>query len=504
MRRSLKALRVHALFRLPVWILMSIAASGASGGSGTYYYDDLGRLKAVQYEDGTGLSYRYDAAGNRTEQYFGPLVTFAVTAASVSEGNSITFTVTKSGDASIAASVGYETKDISAQAGVDYTAPSANARLEFASGQTNRTFSVSTTQDAIYEGVESLRAILRDPSQAGVVATQSVDVAINDNDPAPVIAVASGSADEGDPVVLVLSKTNSTALTHSVTYSSAAGSAAAGTDFSSQSGTVSFAPAEMSKTISIPVTEDLAFEGQEAFTVSLSSPTNGASLGQLTATATINEDDPAPAFAIDDPAAVTEFQPIVFTVTKANATALTHTVTYSTASGTATAGSDFSSVSGTLSFGSQETSKTITVNTIDDAALESATEAFTVQLSAPSAGAIIADASGIGTISDNDSQVPGSSTVSSSEYYSTDGSYTVSWTAVSGNPTRYDLYETKYNRFGNLVHQNKIIYSGLLLSKLAGGGSGDYWYHVKACNALGCSAASNSIHVTVCLTGTQC
>lgn len=32
----------------------------------TYEYDDLGRLKKVIYDDGSHVTYQYDAAGNRT------------------------------------------------------------------------------------------------------------------------------------------------------------------------------------------------------------------------------------------------------------------------------------------------------------------------------------------------------------------------------------------------------------------------------------------------------
>jgi YD repeat-containing protein len=35
-------------------------------GSATYEYDALGRLTRVTYDDGSSISYGYDAAGNRT------------------------------------------------------------------------------------------------------------------------------------------------------------------------------------------------------------------------------------------------------------------------------------------------------------------------------------------------------------------------------------------------------------------------------------------------------
>src|SRR5690606_17228457 len=66
-----------------------------------------------------------------------------------------------------------------------------------------------------------------------------------------------------------------------------------------------------------------------------------------------------------------------------------------------TSGSDFTAGSGTLSFASGEAAKSIVIATTDDGSTESA-ETMTVGLSNATGGATIADASGTGTINDND------------------------------------------------------------------------------------------------------
>ena len=76
------------------------------------------------------------------------------------------------------------------------------------------------------------------------------------------------------------------------------------------------------------------------------------------------------------------------------------TVAYSTANGTATAGSDYTATSGTLTFAAGEASKTVHVDIGGDTASE-ANETFTVRLSNAS-GATIADATAVGTIVDDD------------------------------------------------------------------------------------------------------
>nr|AFI78505.1 serine proteinase precursor protein [uncultured bacterium ws156A7] len=93
-----------------------------------------------------------------------------------------------------------------------------------------------------------------------------------------------------------------------------------------------------------------------------------------------------------------------FRVTLSNPSATFVTVDYATSNGTAGAGSDFTTVSGTLTFAPGETSKTIIAPTIDDGAVEGE-ETFSVTLSNATGGATIDDGDGVATISDNDEPV---------------------------------------------------------------------------------------------------
>ena len=79
----------------------------------------------------------------------------------------------------------------------------------------------------------------------------------------------------------------------------------------------------------------------------------------------------------------------------------TVTVSYSTASGTATSGSDFFPASGTLSFPVGVTSRTVTVYVIGDKVKE-ANESFYVNLSNPSANAYLGDGQALGSILNDD------------------------------------------------------------------------------------------------------
>jgi M6 family metalloprotease-like protein len=89
-----------------------------------------------------------------------------------------------------------------------------------------------------------------------------------------------------------------------------------------------------------------------------------------------------------------------FAVTLSAPSASTVTVNYATANGTATAGSDYLAASGTLTFNAGQTSRTVVVTVNGDVVVEP-NETFYVNLSSAS-GATIADAQGLGTITNDD------------------------------------------------------------------------------------------------------
>ena len=70
-----------------------------------------------------------------------------------------------------------------------------------------------------------------------------------------------------------------TPVAATVVVTSASSTAVAGADFTQVQSTISFAEGERSKTIQLPITEDTAVEGNEIFTVTLSSVTGGLRIG---------------------------------------------------------------------------------------------------------------------------------------------------------------------------------------------------------------------------------
>jgi len=92
--------------------------------------------------------------------------------------------------------------------------------------------------------------------------------------------------------------------------------------------------------------------------------------------------------------------PCAFTVSLSPPSSVTATVSYATANGTATAGSDYTAASGIVTFAPGTTTQSVPVQVLGDVVVE-ADETFLVNLSAPT-NATLGDAQGVGTIADDD------------------------------------------------------------------------------------------------------
>src|SRR5207248_746489 len=146
-------------------------------------------------------------------------------------------------------------------------------------------------------------------------------------------------------------------------------------------------------------------EVDETFAVNLSSAT-GATISDATGIGTIRDEDPdggTATLAVGD-VVVAEgnggTSTAVFTVRLSAAAANTVTVDYATVDDTAAAPRDYTAKSGLLSFSPGQTFKTVPV-TVKGDVVDEVDETFAVNLSSPT-GATISDATGIGTIRDDD------------------------------------------------------------------------------------------------------
>ena len=227
----------------------------------------------------------------------------------------------------------------------------------------------------------------------------------------PSFSIDSPSVMEGDSgsanltFTVSLSSASTSQLT--VDYTDAGtGTATSGTDYTAVTGsTLMFAAGDTSKTITVSVTGDTTYEGNETVVIALSNASAGARIATATGTGTITDNE-TPSFSIDSPS-VTEGNSgsvsLIFTVTLSVVSTSQLTVDYTDAgTGTATSGTDYTAVTGsTLTFAAGDTSKTITVLVTGDTDAET-NETVVIVLSNASAGASIATATGTGTIVDNE------------------------------------------------------------------------------------------------------
>jgi hypothetical protein len=226
----------------------------------------------------------------------------------------------------------------------------------------------------------------------------------------PKLSISSTSLNEGNSgttnATLTISLSHPTSQAVTVNYSPSNGTATiADGDYTSSTGAVTFNPGETSKPIALVISGDSKFELNETFTVNLSSPVNAtleAALSQ--GEVTIVNDDAQPILSITD-VSQTEGNSgsttYTFTVNLTGSSDRAATVDYATTDGTATiADNDYTATSGALTFNPGETSKTVIVNVNSDSKLEP-DQTFTVDLSNAS-NAMIAIATGIGTISNDD------------------------------------------------------------------------------------------------------
>jgi hypothetical protein len=216
------------------------------------------------------------------------------------------------------------------------------------------------------------------------------------------VSVAEGDSGLTNAVLTVtLAPTSTQAIT--VDYATVGGTAVSGDDFNAISGTLTFTSGQNTQFITVTVNGDTDDEADETFIVNLSNA-QVADLVDGQATGTIVDDDGLPSLVITDQT-VDEGNSgsvnAVFEVTLSPASALPVTVDYTTTDDTAVSGSDYTAISGTLTFTPSETSKFITVTVYGDLIDEGASETFTVGLSAET-NASLADGQGLGTILDDD------------------------------------------------------------------------------------------------------
>ena len=191
--------------------------------------------------------------------------------------------------------------------------------LTFAPGETSKLLPIDIIDDKESEPDETFFLKLFGPvgaSFSGGVREIAGTAVIVDDDPlpAPTVSVCDVAVEEGDagatPAAFVVKLSNPSASTVTVNFSTADRSATAGADYRAASGTLTFAPGETEKPVTVAVIGDTLDESDETFYLDLTGAT-GATIADPRGVGTILEDDDRlPAVQLHAVPAPTPDQPV--------------------------------------------------------------------------------------------------------------------------------------------------------------------------------------------------
>ncbi len=295
------------------------------------------------------------------------------------------FTVNLVGASGLPVTVNYNTANLTANAGVDYVA--AQGTLLFAPGVTSQTVTVTILGVDVPKDPSQFALLLSNPVNTTIATTQAVATITNDV-PGPTLTISNAQAvqpDSGSTLAeftVTLSEPSDQIVT--VGYATADGTAVAQTNYLTTTGTLTFAPGQVSQTIDVPVLGNTTPGPNLTFSLSLLSPTN-ATLAQATATGTIIDPNVIPGITVTGgsvTATSSSALNALFTITLSEVSKLPITVNYYTQDGTAIAGTDYVASNGQLTFAPGITTATVNVlvNTVSAPSLP---KQFTLNLSGP-------------------------------------------------------------------------------------------------------------------------
>jgi outer membrane protein assembly factor BamB len=234
-----------------------------------------------------------------------PTPAVAITDPSVAEGHAgttgLVFDVTLSVPTSQTVTVAWRTADQTATVADDDYVPVASGIVTFAPGDTAQTLTVAVKGDIKREPIETLKVELTGATNATLPDPLAIGT-ILDDDPEPQISIGDRQIVEGNPTGtapadFLLTLSNPSAFTVTVSASTAAGGAqpaTPGTDYVTLTGSgVTFAPGQVSAVVTVPVVKDASPEPDETFLVNLSGASGGTIL-KGTGTGIILDDDSGP------------------------------------------------------------------------------------------------------------------------------------------------------------------------------------------------------------------
>jgi hypothetical protein len=329
------------------------------------------------------LSVAAPAMAFTTQVYFEP------TQYSVNEAaGSVTIHVKRSGDTTGSTTYYLTAGDSSAVHGQDYGTDVSTHGFTFAPGETTKDYTIPIIQDSLSEYDEVFGVSLASP-EAQVLAGNAA-ITIVDDDPHSYFSLEQlqRTVTEHDgSITFNVNRTGDMYNSPTVHWST---NGTRGTSVvAPASGTLTFAPNETVKSVTLPIVNDDVYTPGEEFVFGIDNPTggqirNGSEIGSTRVF--ITEDDPPPLFGFSPTTySVNEGAgQVTLTVTRTGNMNGTYEVRYETfghcttdrngvescPNSGASAGNDFAPIIGSLVFAPNETTKTFFVSIIDDSIAE--------------------------------------------------------------------------------------------------------------------------------------
>ncbi|NCT62651.1 MAG: hypothetical protein GPJ03_06150, partial [Microcystis aeruginosa G13-01] len=223
------------------------------------------------------------------------ILAFSQSSYSINEnGTAVTqVTVMRSGGSDGEVSATINLFNGSATAPSDYN--SSPIIVNFANGETSKTVVIPIVNDTVYEANETINLTLTNPTGGAIIRGQNTAVVtiVNDDIELNFSSRTYNAGENGVPAAQVtVNRAGITSVPVGVTLLLRNGTATAPDDYLDTPIAVTFAPGETSKTVTLPIVDDEQLEANETILLSLTDPTNGATLGsQATASLTIASDD---------------------------------------------------------------------------------------------------------------------------------------------------------------------------------------------------------------------
>jgi Ca2+-binding RTX toxin-like protein len=372
-----------------------------------------GRYVAFQSEasnlvsgDTNGVSdvFVYDSGINATV----PSVTLTLSPSAVSEDGStnLVYTFTRLGLSTSPLTVNY-TVGGTATFNTDYSQTGAatftatTGTITFAAGSSLATLTINPTADTTPEANETVALTLTAGTGYSVSTPSAVTGTINDDDNKITLTVSPTSVNEDGATNLVYTFTRTNGISSPLVVNYTVGGTATfngdytaigATSFTATAGTLTFVAGSSTATLTLDPTADTAIEVNETVALTLATGTGYGIATTSAVTGTINNDD-LPIVSINNITVVEGLDNTATLLVSLNSPInQTVSVNYTTTAINATANTDYTSATGTLTIPANSTLSAIIIPILNDDISES-TEAFTVNLSNPINATLNANAS---------------------------------------------------------------------------------------------------------------